>query len=145
MKITLQRILHADKFTLGRLLVGGEVFYTIEKPWKDNAPFKSCIPAGKYICKQYSSKKYPNTYEITDVPKRTHILFHSANYARDVSGCIGIGMGLGCYFDRGNFLHAITESESMIGVTDSRKAVRRFIELSGSCSEFELEIVGGGS
>ncbi len=145
MKIRLERFLHADNFTLGRLFVGNEVFFTIEKPWKDNEPFISCIPVGKYICKKYSSDKYPNTYEITEVPNRTQILFHVANYARDVLGCIGIGLGVGCWFDRGNFLHAVTESESMIGVTNSRNAVNQFMDLVGSCFEFELEIVGGGS
>lgn len=53
--------------------------YTLERPWKDNASNVSCIPSGIYTCRPYSSPKYPDVYEVTNVPKRDHILFHSGN------------------------------------------------------------------
>ena len=34
--------------TLGELMVGGQVFNTIELPWKDNQRSVSCIPTGVY-------------------------------------------------------------------------------------------------
>jgi hypothetical protein len=55
-------------------------------------PFKSCIPEGVYQAEKYSSPKYPDVWELKDVPERTHILIHAANWAKDVQGCIGPGM-----------------------------------------------------
>lgn len=92
--ITLERFAYGPDATLGRLVLDGSLFYTVERPWLDNAPFKSCIPEGIYQVEPYSSPKYPGVWEIIDVPERTHILIHVANYARDVQGCIGVGMGL---------------------------------------------------
>lgn len=92
--ITLERFAYGPDATLGRLVLDGSLFYTVERPWLDNAPFKSCIPEGIYQVEPYSSPKYPDVWEITDVPERTHILIHVANYSKDVQGCIGVGMGL---------------------------------------------------
>ena len=36
----------------------------MEPPWKNNQEYVSCIPAGAYLCKPYSSEKYPYVYEI---------------------------------------------------------------------------------
>lgn len=92
--ITLERFAYGPDATLGRLVLDGSLFYTVERPWVGNEPFVSCIPEGIYQVEPYSSPKYPDVWEITDVPERTHILIHVANYSRDVQGCIGVGMGL---------------------------------------------------
>lgn len=92
--ITLERFAYGPDATLGRLVLDGALFYTVERPWVGNEPFVSCIPEGIYQVEPYSSPKYPDVWEITDVPERTHILIHVANYSRDVQGCIGVGMGL---------------------------------------------------
>jgi len=36
--------------------------YTVERPWLNNTPFKSCIPAGNYILEMHASEKYPGCY-----------------------------------------------------------------------------------
>ena len=54
---------------------------TYELPWRDNQKSISCIPAGEYICRRYSSEKYKDTFEVTDVPGRSYILFHVGNTA----------------------------------------------------------------
>ena len=80
--------------TLGELILNGKIIcQTLERPWKDNAPEVSCIPVGEYICKRVNSPKFGETFEVTEVPNRTHILFHSGNDAiRDSRGCILLGM-----------------------------------------------------
>ena len=64
---------------------------------KDNNPFaltlepsKKRIPVGEYSCVRYSSKKYPDVWEII-VPNRTLILQHWGNFLKDTEGCILIG------------------------------------------------------
>lgn len=92
--ITLERFAYGPSATLGRLILDSTILYTIERPWLDNTPFQSCIPEGTYPVRKYSSQKYPDVWEICDVPERSHILIHAANYAKDVQGCIGVGMEL---------------------------------------------------
>jgi len=140
MDIALERIALLPSCTLGRIIIGCETFYTIERPWINNTPWISCIPSGSYICKRYSSDKYRKTYEITNVPGRTHILFHSANYANEVAGCIALGTSLYYNAERGNLAYAITQGETCLGVRDSRTAVRRFLALVGNANEFNINI-----
>jgi hypothetical protein len=100
--ITLQRSRH-DKVTPGQL--GGLDILTLELPFKNNQPLISCIPQGIYNCKPYNSEKFPNTWEILNVPGRSSILFHVGNFACDVvmlgkeiksdtQGCILVGLGM---------------------------------------------------
>jgi hypothetical protein len=110
--------------TLGRLLIDDEhELFTIERPWLNNAPFKSCIPQGAYQCDRYSSTKYPDTFEVCGVPERSKILIHVANYPRNVQGCIGLGMEL--MGDR-------------CAVSRSRDAVDLFNRLMRDVDQFEL-------
>jgi len=77
---------------------GKKICQTLERPnfnnQKDNPNTpqneSSCIPEGTYFCKKYSSKKYPDTWEITGVKGRDSILFHCANYISELLGCIAI-------------------------------------------------------
>lgn len=72
--------------------IAGEPFaVTLEPPWKDNAPNVSCIPAGLYAIKGINSPKYGYTFEVADVPGRTHILFHKGNAAAHTKGCVLVG------------------------------------------------------
>src|ERR1051326_7846899 len=64
---------------------------TLEQPWMGNAPGQSCIPAGTYICRPWKGVKFPDTYEVTNVPGRLAILFHWGNTVRDTEGCIVLG------------------------------------------------------
>ena len=61
---------------------------TVERPWADNRPQESCIPLGEYLCKRVNSPKFGETFEITNVPGRTHILIHKGNYYTDSIGCL---------------------------------------------------------
>jgi hypothetical protein len=64
---------------------------TLENPWLDNAQDISCIPAGEYVCRRVVSPRYGETFEITLVPGRTHILFHWGNYPSNTEGCVLLG------------------------------------------------------
>jgi hypothetical protein len=65
---------------------------TIELPDKDNKRRESCIPEGEYKVVPRTSPKYKKHYEIKDVKNRSAILIHTANYARELLGCIGVGL-----------------------------------------------------
>ncbi len=65
------------------------------------SPRISCIPEGTYICKYTKSPLFSKnagrdvfTYAVLNVPKRAGIRIHSANYARQLLGCIALGSGL---------------------------------------------------
>ncbi len=64
---------------------------TLERPWEDNKQDVSCIPAGRYRCRRIRSPRFGNTFEICDVPGRTHVLFHAGNTLEDTHGCILVG------------------------------------------------------
>ena len=70
--------------------------YTVEREWKDNTPFVSCIPIGAYMVRRstYHKGGYA-AYEILDVPSRSRILIHKGNTQADLLGCIAPGTGLG--------------------------------------------------
>jgi len=89
------RTYHKDH-TAGVLVLsdGNKVLFTcntIELPNLGNQRRISCIPEGEYKVVPYSSEKFPNVYEIKDVPNRTAILIHAANTTNDILGCIGVG------------------------------------------------------
>lgn len=99
--LTIRRMPSTERGCFGLFALGGVtgtlfVGYTVERPWKNNRPYESCIPDGTYKLRprHYNRGGY-DTYEVVDVPKRTHILIHAANTHYDVEGCIGVGDVLG--------------------------------------------------
>lgn len=118
----------ADEGTEGRLLVPGVGFacFTLELPWRDNAPCVSCIPCGEYPCVVAQSPRFGRVYHVRDVPGRTAILIHRGNLAGDVSqglksnveGCILLG-------EKRGTLHG------QRAVLVSRATVRRLMAATG--------------
>jgi hypothetical protein len=89
--------------TLSFVQDNGQVFLckTLELPWKDNQTQISCIPPGDYTCTYTRSERFSErdgfdvfTYEIEDVPNRTAIRIHSANFFSELLGCIALGGAL---------------------------------------------------
>jgi len=75
--------------TIGKLGYDNELICcTIERPWLDNKVNVSCIPAGQYKIRLVNSPKFGRTFKVCDVKGRTHILFHKANKASELHGCI---------------------------------------------------------
>ena len=86
------RISYLDQMTFGVLLAGKVPFcLTLERPWLENKRSISCIPEGHYLCKRVNSPKFGDTFEVTNVPERSHILFHKGNLSQDTHGCILVG------------------------------------------------------
>jgi hypothetical protein len=85
-----------DSFTLGEVFgyIDGEVVFSgfsVENPWMDNARYISRVPAGTYEAFCRTSPSNGEVIELKDVPGRSHIQLHVANWSKDVSGCIGVG------------------------------------------------------
>jgi len=90
--VTIKRIEHTDKQTLGLMYYNGkEVAKTLELADKNNAPKISCIPKGSYKVVRRFSQKYGNHFHITDVPNRSFILIHNGNYHTQILGCVLVG------------------------------------------------------
>jgi hypothetical protein len=102
MKATLRRKEPTEDGVFGHLYLhddAGKVvatFCTAEDDWRENKPRVSCIPVGTYTCRRtmYYKHGYP-TFEITGVPGRSRILFHSGNTEEDVEGCVLLGKEFG--------------------------------------------------
>lgn len=80
----------------GKQLVSGEL------PWRDNRRACSCIPIGKYEVIWSYSNRFGYCYRVLNVPGRSHILIHPANYMglasdgfkQELQGCISLGLGV---------------------------------------------------
>ena len=70
---------------------------SLEREWLDNQRSISCIPAGTYTCSRVDSPKFGDTFEVTNVPNRSHILFHKGNIDDDSHGCIIVGEQYGVF------------------------------------------------
>jgi len=101
MRLTLTRIEMTDEYTLGLLHLGRYSLATVEQPWNDNVPFKSCVPVGFYHLAPHDGTKYRKTWALVgehvsaqeemNVARYTCVL-HVANAATEVQGCIAPGM-----------------------------------------------------
>lgn len=65
---------------------------TIELPWLNNEVGKSCIIAKKYRARIHQSPNHGWSLWIHNVPGRTEILVHIANYVRRLKGCVAPGL-----------------------------------------------------
>ena len=106
---------------------------TLEPEYDDNRPSKNgvagaCIPAGEYLCKRVDSPTYGDTFEITDVLNRTHVLFHWGNFKKNTHACVLCGES----FEPIDGVHAIRSS---------KQAFREFKGIIGKDDEFRLIIV----
>ncbi len=139
MKATLKRGESTDQGTFGVLTFGPDVVHTLELPWRDNKPQKSCIPLGTYTCAIVQSPKFGKIYGIQNVPGRSNVLIHSANLAGDVDkgyttqlhGCIAPFMRNGYMKNNAGIMQAA-------GLV-SKPALSRVMEWAGG-EPFTLEI-----
>lgn len=124
---TLYRLEKSDAGTFGALVFDGHALcVTLEPPDLGNQSDISCIPEGRYRCEPVYSPHFGNTYAVTDVPNRTHILFHSGNLCRDTHGCILLGRKFG-------------QLGNERAVLVSRKACEEFMTRAG-VEPFDLRI-----
>lgn len=98
MVVTINRVKQTDKVTLGELYLHDDCnnllfkCKTVEREWNDNNRSISCIPKGSYkVVKTHSPRFKKDLYLVKDVPNRSGIRFHSANYSYQLNGCIALG------------------------------------------------------
>lgn len=84
MNVRLVRAQSTDMGTFGVLTFGPNTCRTTELPWRDNRKQKSCIPVGLYQCAIVQSPKFGRVYGVRNVPGRSAVLIHSANFGGDV-------------------------------------------------------------
>jgi len=100
LEMTITRKETGPEGTFGLLESEALEMYVGELPWYKNTRNTSCIPIGRYKCKPHHSPKHGACFWLREVPGRTEILIHAANWMGDVTqgyksnlaGCIAIGM-----------------------------------------------------
>jgi len=130
-RLTLVRWCLGDFGTFGWLEIAGRTVHTVERAWADNQPNVSCIPEGVYACVpgRYNRGGY-DAIEVLDVPGRSLIKFHKANWPSQLAGCIAPNVEV----------RPGTIACPMRGY-NSAGAFRLLMEHYGH-REFELEIIG---
>ena len=90
---------------LGALCHKGRPFaVTLEPPYIPGAVEgdDACIPAGTdgtvYECARTNSPAHGETFEITGVLNRTHVLFHKGNVDADTLACVLVGEEYGALY-----------------------------------------------
>lgn len=101
--------------TLGRIDLEDARLWTLELPWRGNECCRSCIPEGVYRAIKHDSPTFGPTLWLRDVPERSEILLHPANYVEQLDGCIAPGSGHGTARDA-------------LAVWDSQDALERILQ-----------------
>ncbi len=109
-----------DDYYLGMIFVKDEdgmltyLAKTLERGWQDNQKRISCVPVGIYNLKlEFSDKFGRDLWELYGVPNRSECKFHSANYWRQLNGCIALGNK-----------HKDIDGDGDVDVTSSRVAMK---------------------
>lgn len=135
-QIVIERFCYAPDGTFGKLTYKDFSCFTVERAWKDNTPYMSCIPDGNYTCEWYSSPRFGSTLAVVGgtvslFPSPNHarsaILFHLGNWPRNFNGCIGLGRNFTCI-------------NGEMGVSESGNTVNRFLELCRDTDNIPLTI-----
>lgn len=96
MKLLLTRKTDDGISTLGELAIEDAFFcYTLERPWLNNIRETSCVPKGIYgVTFTFSGHFQRFMPLLEDVPGRSEIRIHPANWPYQLEGCIAVGHDL---------------------------------------------------
>jgi hypothetical protein len=134
-QLRLVRVTEHNGATLGVLCIDDSPeMVTLEDAWRDNERQISCIPVGKYKIKLHRSPRFGLTYQVADVPERSHILFHAGNTHKDTHGCILLGLQYG-------------KLDKDTAILASKSAFTKFMEMMNGVTEAQLIVIdayGGG-
>lgn len=109
--------------------MGDKSWWAVECPDLGNLPYKSCIPEGSYPLVRTDSARFgANSWEIIQVPYRSGIRIHVANYSNQLQGCIGLGNTL---------------LQDLKGVGHSQAAIQAFHRETADQDEMVIRIARG--
>ena len=143
MTATLERLETSIHGTFGVLNIVDFKCFTLELPDYNNQPSISCIPEGEYqVSLRYSPSFKKTLYNVKNVPKRSYILIHGANFAGDkkkglqthLEGCIALG------YKKGSTVNKFGIQQKCI--FNSQQAVNDFMRLLDK-QDFTLRIKNG--
>ena len=127
--VRLIRLEESSQGTFGGLLICSQVFcVTLEPSDRLNERNISSIPAQQYQCMKIRSPQFGETFEIVDVPGRSHALFHAGNLSRHTQGCVILAQ----YFGK---------LQGDRAVLNSGKTFRKFMEIMKDVNKFLLTII----
>ena len=135
MNVKINRIFSSEFQTLGILTIYDDHNFpfwecrTLELPDLGNKNRISCIPEGEYEIVKRNSAKYGDHFHILDVPNRSYILIHSANFVRQLLGCIAVGLS-----------HTDIDGDGLRDVTRSKSTMKDLNRILPD--KFKLEIYG---
>lgn len=130
MNLILQRLDPTDHGTPGALVddESREVCKTLELPPRDNHPQTSCIPAGVYPCRRrWSPRHGMELFGVDEVPNRSDIEIHTANFSSQLLGCVAVGLGYG-------------DIDGQWGITNSHDAFAKLMTRQAGVAEFTLDV-----
>lgn len=113
---------------------GNPLAVTLEHSYLlEDGSYAPKVGVGTYVCQrgmhQLAHMTLPfETFEITNVPDHTNILFHVGNYNQDSEGCVLLGQKM------------IQESSGIHMITNSKIAFSEFMEHMEGLDQFTLEV-----
>jgi len=104
---------------------------SLERGWVNNTKMVSCIPAGTYkIVLEYSNHFKQRLWELKGVPGRSECKIHTANYWRQLNGCIALG-------DKAYDLN----NDGWMDITRSAYTIKEFHTIMGEDTEASITII----
>lgn len=103
------------------------VFYTVEHSYQTGLVWLPKLPPGLYVCKRGMHQLHSGpieTFEITNVPGHTGVLFHPGNKESASEGCVCLGM-----------------SRQGDAVLESRRAFDWLMSMQQGLSSFMLTVI----
>lgn len=134
-EIYLGRLIDDGKETIGFMNVINinEIYgcFTLELPWLDNKKDISCIPTGRYEWDKYDSPSKGLVIRLKNVPERTFVEIHIANYKRQLRGCIAVGVN-----------RADIDKDGLIDVVKSKVAFDRIMDITPDHGFINISKIG---
>lgn len=92
----LTRQMRSEHGIFGTLHMPETTYATLEHAYRVGDVYAPKLPEGEYLCVKGTHRLEGmnhsfETFEVTNVPGHTGILFHVGNYNRDSNGCILLG------------------------------------------------------
>lgn len=137
MDLILRRKKYLEEGIFGELsdTSGKIIAITLEHAYPDASGLLSPkIPNGTFICLrgQHQLEHSPQpfaTFEVSDVPGHSHILFHPGNYNQDSDGCILLGDSM------------LQKTGQKAMILNSRVTFEKFMELQQNALTFHLLVI----